>query len=590
VAPTPPVRGRVRPNAATRIIAAVDAAFARRDMAALTALVGPSYEESDHRTGATWDQQGALDSFRRFMRSRDPEYCNRPLATLGDTLMLNCRWVAAAGSLAARFDVGPYESEAICLTEVDPQGLVQRQEVFAPGRLGDAIVRLYERHAELLPEGPARVRAAATARAVATFGRSATDPDRFAAALAPEIVAVDHRTVGFGELCGRDVVVAAVRALLELSEDVTWRHEELLALSEHAGLNRVTQLGRSRASGGEWARPICTLSVHDADGLIARWEIFEAEQVAAALARYDALVGEPGEPTARAPSAEPFANAATRVAERFVRATAARDWQAVAALYAPSLRFDDRRPLLRMELPKESYLEQLRVLFDVPNARWITTVLATRGEHVALSRLLLQGDVAGGGGALEIDHLGVLEVDDDGRFDAVVLFEPMDLDAAYVELDARWQAVRQCCTRASRRTRAPSFARSRTAIGMPSPPSMLPPSSLAIIAWSGGTSCAARAPTSVRCARWSISRPTRSVGSITYGPRSTDSSPRSSGSARATGGPSRARSSGSSSSTREAGRSVSISSIHTASTRRGRASRRSNGPPRSRQSLRCPDR
>lgn len=43
------------------------------------------------------------------------------------------------------------------------------------------------------------------------------------------------------------------------------------------------------------------------------------------------------------------------------------DWQGLADLFAPDLRFDDRRPLLRMTLPKEGFLEQFRVLFDVPN-------------------------------------------------------------------------------------------------------------------------------------------------------------------------------------------------------------------------------
>jgi hypothetical protein len=57
------------------------------------------------------------------------------------------------------------------------------------------------------------------------------------------------------------------------------------------------------------------------------------------------------------------------------------DWRALADCFAPSLYFDDRRPLLRMELPKEGFLEQHRVLFDVPNGRWITTAIATRGER-----------------------------------------------------------------------------------------------------------------------------------------------------------------------------------------------------------------
>ncbi|MGH9670631.1 MAG: hypothetical protein ACRD3A_11035, partial [Terriglobales bacterium] len=55
----------------------------------------------------------------------------------------------------------------IILIEADAQGRHRRQEAFAADRLGDAVARLYERYADLLPDGPARARAAATARSVA---------------------------------------------------------------------------------------------------------------------------------------------------------------------------------------------------------------------------------------------------------------------------------------------------------------------------------------------------------------------------------------------------------------------------------------
>src|SRR6185369_11761766 len=134
------------------------------------------------------------------------------------------------------------------------------------------------------------------------------------------------------------------------------------------------------------------------------------------------------------------ANAATRFNERFASAWAARDWDAVAALHAPALQIDDRRRLLRAQGGAEGSMAALRVLFDVPGSRWVVTPIATRGERLALSRVTFEGEVEGGGGALAIDYLMVDEVDADGRSREIVAFDPDDLDAAYTELDARYDA------------------------------------------------------------------------------------------------------------------------------------------------------
>src|SRR5262249_62212201 len=116
-------------------------------------------------------------------RAEAPTYRHAPLATLGDSVAL-CLVTASASFAGGTFDVGAYEIETIALDEVDAQGRRRQAEHFAPHHLGDAVVRLYERYAELLPEGPARDRAAATARSVAgAFGPP--DLDRYAAMLSP---------------------------------------------------------------------------------------------------------------------------------------------------------------------------------------------------------------------------------------------------------------------------------------------------------------------------------------------------------------------------------------------------------------------
>src|SRR2546426_4151029 len=69
-------------------------------------------------------------------------------------------------------------------------------------------------------------------------------------------------------------------------------------------------------------------------GRITHWELFEIEDVDAALARFAELRPDP----LRIPP-----NAATRNSDRCAAAHAASDLQTLEAQYAPSLVFDDRR-------------------------------------------------------------------------------------------------------------------------------------------------------------------------------------------------------------------------------------------------------
>ncbi len=230
-----------------------------------------------------------------------------------------------------------------------------------------------------------------------------------------------------------------MRALLDLSEDVTWRYDDVLALSEHASLIRTTNRGRDRASGGAWERPICSLRVHDADGLICRWEIFEAEQEAEALARYDALVAGSGEAAAPPPSEPPFANAATATVAPVIAAMIAHDWQRFAQLFAGDFRCSDRRRVVQLELDRDQYIAFTREVADGRTIRAESELLATRGDRLALTRPTYEFSDADVGPS-EIAFLILTEVDARGRIAAYVRWDIDDLDAAYAELDARFEA------------------------------------------------------------------------------------------------------------------------------------------------------
>ena len=174
------MRRRVQANAASAHAARVDAAIAARDADALPTLLADDLEAVHHPTGAEHGREGMLFSLRALLKAQDSTCLHEPLATLGDSLGLYRMTVSASGAGPASGplfdwmpDIGAHQFDQIILIEVDPHGRRRRSEVFAAERLGEAVARLYERYADLLPDGPERARAAATARAGPSVRRSA---------------------------------------------------------------------------------------------------------------------------------------------------------------------------------------------------------------------------------------------------------------------------------------------------------------------------------------------------------------------------------------------------------------------------------
>ncbi len=427
--PARPVRRRVRPNATTAIWSRFDAACAARDVDALGALYGDAFEEINHPTGARYGREGALASLRRFWRSRDAEFRAEPLATLGESLALVRNSFSASGTGGGRFDVGAYEREDIQVTEVDEHGRFRCAEVFGD-RLGDAVARLYERHAELLPDGPARTRAAATARSVQYLAGPA-DLDAACATLAPTAELVDHRLLGFGSIRGIEALREYYRALFE-TESFAFRVDDVLRLESDAILILHTTAGTARTGGGAYERRFLQLISWGDDGLTARVEHFVEDREAEAFARFDEL-------TAARPAASRFANAASRALDRMMATFIARDWEGYLRLLPVGFRMSDRRPMMSLEVDRGQWIEYTRQLGDMGSTRIEAELLATRGDRLSLSRQQLE--VAEGAvGPSRIDSLFLVETNDCGEPIAVVRFAPDDLEAAYAELDARFEA------------------------------------------------------------------------------------------------------------------------------------------------------
>jgi class 3 adenylate cyclase len=422
---------RVRPNAASAAATRMEEVVARRDASALAAAFAELEEFVEHATGGVFDKEAVLAVWQNLLRAEDPCLRTEALATLGASLALCRSSMSFRGlGLDARTSLGAVAREDLVLVETAPSGRQRRFETFASDHLADAIARLYERHAELLPDGPERVRAAATARAVAIYLR-AFEIEALSDCIAPDVEFVDHRTAGLPSVRGREELGRNLATAFEIADGLADGVEDVQAAEPHALLTRWTTSGRDRAGGGRFEWPHLRLSVFGPEGLVSRVEVFDVDRAREAMARFEALATLPGE-GAR------FENAATRSEQCVIEAFAARDWERFGGLFSARFQSSDRRKLMRLELDRDQLLGAFRPTFEMIAKRSSRT-LATRGERLALLRVRLEGSDDSVGPS-DVEWLQVLEVDERGERLAAVAFDVEDLEAAYAELDARYAA------------------------------------------------------------------------------------------------------------------------------------------------------
>jgi hypothetical protein len=165
--------------------------------------------------------------------------------------------------------------------------------------------------------------------------------------------------------------------------------------------------------------------------LISRCEIFDEADLDAALARFEELQ----------PQAPRLENAASQLIRRFQAYFAARNWAAIAEISADEIFTDDRRSVVSSGVlrGRDIDIANIQATADVGVTDLTQTVIATRGERLALARLRLSGRDQRPE-AFHTEVLGIVEIDADNRFAARILFDLDDFDAAIAELDARYLA------------------------------------------------------------------------------------------------------------------------------------------------------
>jgi ketosteroid isomerase-like protein len=117
------------------------------------------------------------------------------------------------------------------------------------------------------------------------------DPDHLATVHAPSSRIVDHRFLGTWSARDAEEILGHFRLQLDLAPDFAARYEDVFAVAADALVAHMTFFGTARDSGGPFENRLCALLTFGADGRITESNVFEAEQEAEALARFDEITG-----------------------------------------------------------------------------------------------------------------------------------------------------------------------------------------------------------------------------------------------------------------------------------------------------------
>ena len=242
----------------------------------------------------------------------------------------------------------------------------------------------------------------------------------------PDCVSIDHRrTAAFapGDLN------AYFRAAFDLTADVKIYVEAVHRLNDVGAV--VTHVAHGISHEGfdaEW-REVDVLTVEG--DIVNHCEIFDEADLDAALARFEELSPHERSTGKRRKSS-------VRSLSRTTSSPAiGTQWR---KCWPTTYYTDDRRHVVVRGIDgRDAEIADVQVQADLGVTHATSTVIAIRGERLALSRVRYSGRNQGLEAFLA-EMLIVFEINADDRFAAAVAFDLDDIDAAFEELDARYLA------------------------------------------------------------------------------------------------------------------------------------------------------
>ena len=405
-------------NAVGRILERYRACFSAREWTAMSELLADDIVLDDRRrvvnAGVRRGREVHIADLRAAVEVGAETISSSVVATRGERLAL-----AHARAFNRGAPPGEVGAEWLGVAEIDSDERIVAWVSFDPDDIDAAFAELDARYlaGEAAPHAHTW---SVIARIYAGFNR------REPPATTSDSVFTDHRPL---QNLGAVDLVAAIRSMWDVASDLNVSIEAVHRLSELGAVVTQTLKGTSQEGlDAEWR----TIEIFTVEGdLLSRCEAFDETDLDAALARFEEL----HPPTPR------LENAASQVAKRFWGYFVARDWDGMAVLIADDVATEDRRRVVSAGSwqGRDFDLASMRATADIGASNATLTVVATRGNRLALSRVRLSGRDQRPE-AFHTEALGIAEIDPDGRLVAHVAFDPEDFDAAFADLDARYLA------------------------------------------------------------------------------------------------------------------------------------------------------
>jgi hypothetical protein len=402
----------VGPSEAWDLLAEGMVAINRRDVAGLEALMAPELVAVDHRAPG-WGRLDKDELVGRF----PPVFEQRPHArwTIERDVLRGEEVIVC--QLALRGQDTGFENQMLCLA-VGVEGAMRRIETFPVDDEPAALARA----GELGIAGRALGNRCSVAfrRYMAALGKG--DLELALSLISEDARVTDHRAiVGGSEAVGVDEAVPAfVQAFMAVG---------FLGSRSHIVATRGERLAlvqwTLRAGGADIEMLI--LACTDDDGLGHSNDLFDPDQLDAALALLDAMFAE------QLASDGLPANLATESWRRSVDAVMAGDSAALRTFIRPDMVMVDHRPLgTESAAGQDEVVRWTETSAVVGFERAETRAMAVRGQRLALS---LHTRWAG---AAVVETLRVNETDQQGRGLRTDTFDPSQLDEALALLDQRY--------------------------------------------------------------------------------------------------------------------------------------------------------
>lgn len=403
-------------NAASQVAERFTALYAARDWIAMAEILADGFVSNDPRrvvgAGVRESRDAQIADMRAIADLGLTNMTSTIMATRGERLVL----------LRARMDFsgtgqGPFLTNVLAIVEINTDRRMVALVSFDADDFDAAIAELDARY--VAGEAAAYARTWSVIAGVhATFNRHELPPEDW--------VTIDHRR---GTPFTDSDMTSAVHTLFDLTPDFKVHIEAVHEINSRGAV--ITNYAHGSSPDGlgvEWR--MVMLHLVD-DGRLTRCEVFDETDSEAAVARLKEL-NQP---------ASPLQNRATLTVGQFLVYFAARDWEAMAGLVDEAFLSDDRRRGINAGIRRGRDVEMAnwRATAEVWKSDVRATTVATRGECLAILRFTFASQDSLPT-ASQAAALSVVQVNDDSRCAATVVFDPEDVDGAFEELETRYLA------------------------------------------------------------------------------------------------------------------------------------------------------